>query len=108
MIFQLLNQNYVNGFMTSTISWNMIASYYENLPFKRCALMTADQPWGGFYDVNTPIWVTGDQLYLFIIDVLLVAESKLREWVFYVNDLVEPDRKLLRESPIQTMCSDDS
>ena len=32
---RILNQNYVNGNMTATISWNLVASYYDNLPYKR-------------------------------------------------------------------------
>ncbi|OON16404.1 glycosyl hydrolase family 59, partial [Opisthorchis viverrini] len=55
---RILNQNYVNGLMTSTIAWNLIASYADKLPYSKCSLMTANEPWSGHYTVNGPIWVT--------------------------------------------------
>ncbi|KAF5403006.1 galactocerebrosidase precursor [Paragonimus heterotremus] len=55
---RILNQNYVNGMMTSTIAWNLVASYFDKLPFPKCSLMTADEPWSGHYTVNGPVWVT--------------------------------------------------
>ncbi|KAK6179700.1 hypothetical protein SNE40_012005 [Patella caerulea] len=54
---QTLNQNYINGLMTTTIFWNIITSYYPGLHDYGAGLMTAVEPWSGNYLVKLPIWL---------------------------------------------------
>ena len=46
------------------IAWNLIASYYDGLPYSNSGLMKANEPWSGNYDVTSPIWITGNAALL--------------------------------------------
>lgn len=46
---RIINQNFVNGNMSSTINWNMVAAYMKGTHWYRAGLMNALQPWTGSY-----------------------------------------------------------
>lgn len=53
---QAFNRNYIEGRMTKTIFWSLIASYYDYLDFAGCGPMRAVTPWSGNYEVQPAIW----------------------------------------------------
>ncbi len=55
---QTLNHNYVFGNITGTIAWNLVAAYYDNLPYDSRGLFYASSPWSGAYDVSSVVWAT--------------------------------------------------
>jgi len=44
--------------MTATISWSLIANFYDQLMFAGSGLMHGVTPWDGHYDIGKPIWVS--------------------------------------------------
>ncbi len=51
-----INQNYVRANLTSTIAWDLIDSFYDNLKFAGAGLLRAVQPWSEFYQVGQVLW----------------------------------------------------
>jgi O-glycosyl hydrolase len=53
-----LSRPYIDGQMTSTINWSLIASWYDTMPFQASGLMGANEPWSGAYVAGPSIWAT--------------------------------------------------
>lgn len=47
---KIINRNYANAKVTKTLFVNLIGSYYKS-NYSGCWLLTANQPWTGWYDV---------------------------------------------------------
>ena len=52
------NRDYIDGKMTGTINWPIVAAIYPDLPFNTDGLIVANQPWSGNYSVGKQAWVT--------------------------------------------------
>ena len=53
-----LNQNYVRANLTATIAWNLINSFYDNLPWQGVGILRANEPWSGHYQIGRLLWVS--------------------------------------------------
>jgi len=51
-----LNQNYVHANLTSTIAWALIASFYDGLIFAGTGMLSAVEPWSGYYQIGQVVW----------------------------------------------------
>ncbi|WP_113718291.1 beta-N-acetylglucosaminidase domain-containing protein [Arthrobacter dokdonensis] len=52
------NIDYVDGRMTASINWPLVASAYTDVGFADQGLVMANAPWSGHYDVGLSTWVT--------------------------------------------------
>ncbi|CAF1193727.1 unnamed protein product [Adineta ricciae] len=53
-----LNQNYVRANLTATIAWDLIASFYDGLPYSGVGILRANEPWSGHYRIGRLLWVS--------------------------------------------------
>ena len=52
------NRDYLDGKMTATINWPIVASIYPAFPYATDGLILANQPSSGWYSVGKQAWVT--------------------------------------------------
>jgi hypothetical protein len=52
------NRDYLDGKMTATINWPIVAALYPGFPYNTDGLILANQPWSGWYSVGRQAWVT--------------------------------------------------
>jgi O-glycosyl hydrolase len=57
-LIRSITRGYLDAKMTAYINWPLIAAIYPNLPYDTVGLMTASQPWSGWYSVGTSTWAT--------------------------------------------------
>ncbi len=51
-----LNLNYIDRFLTKTLFWSPVTSYYDCLPAPGSGLLHANTPWSGAYQVYPKLW----------------------------------------------------
>ena len=52
-----VNRGYVTGCHSATFQWHLISSFYDFLPWSRCGVAVANEPWSGAYEITAPTWV---------------------------------------------------
>jgi hypothetical protein len=57
-VARAINRGYLDAKMSSYINWPLVASIYPNLPYATTALMVANQPWSGYFDVGKQLWAS--------------------------------------------------
>ncbi|KUN09329.1 galactosylceramidase [Streptomyces yokosukanensis] len=51
-------RGYLDGRITATLNWPVLAAITPNLPYPTVGLAVAPEPWSGFYRVGTETWGT--------------------------------------------------
>lgn len=55
-VARILNRNYLNGQVVSTMFWPVISAIYDNLPFDNVGLIKSNEPWSGHYVITRALW----------------------------------------------------
>lgn len=56
---RIITSHFVLNQMTSSIMWNLVGSYYHGTNWYASSLLTAVQPWSGYYEKDMPVvWAT--------------------------------------------------
>jgi galactosylceramidase len=51
-----VNRGYVTGCHSAMFQWHLISSFYDYLPWSRCGVAVANEPWSGNYEITSPTW----------------------------------------------------
>jgi hypothetical protein len=52
-----INRGYLDGRMTAYLNWPIVAAITPNLPYPTMGVVSAPQPWSGYYSVGKNAWV---------------------------------------------------
>jgi len=56
---RVVTSHYVLNGMTASIMWNLVGSYYHGTNWYASSMLTAVQPWSGYYEPDMPVvWAT--------------------------------------------------
>ena len=56
---RVITSHFALNQMTSSIMWNLVGSYYHGTNWYASSLLTANQPWSGYYEKDMPVvWAT--------------------------------------------------
>ncbi len=56
---RIITSHFAINEMTSSIMWNLVGSYYHGTNWYASSLLTAVQPWSGYYETDMPVvWAT--------------------------------------------------
>lgn len=53
---RVLNRNYLSLCKTATIQWHLVSAFYDYLPWPRCGVAVANEPWSGAFEITSPTW----------------------------------------------------